>query len=146
MTVRIWTFHPSYLDRQGLLALWRETLLAQKVLRGLTRGYRNHPQLTRFRAHADPVEAIGYYLAAVHDESLARDYQFDRSKVLYDSPVAKIPETEGQLVYEWKHFMAKLAVRDVERFKSLSGIGVPNPHPLFIIIDGEVRSWERTKK
>jgi len=31
--MRLWTIHPKYLDRQGLLALWREALLAQKVLR-----------------------------------------------------------------------------------------------------------------
>lgn len=142
--MRIWTFHPSYLDRQGLLALWRETLLAQKVLQRLTRGYRNHPQLTRFKAHPDPVGAIGYYLAAVHDESLARDYHFDRSKVLSDSSAAKISETDGQLIYEWKHFMAKLAVRDAERCRSFSAIELPKPHPLFNVIDGEVRPWERT--
>ncbi len=36
--MRIWTLHPQYLDRQGLVALWREGLLAQEVLRGQTRG------------------------------------------------------------------------------------------------------------
>ncbi len=30
--MRIWSLHPKYLDRQGLLACWRETLLAQKVM------------------------------------------------------------------------------------------------------------------
>ncbi|MFZ2406304.1 MAG: pyrimidine dimer DNA glycosylase/endonuclease V [Methylobacter sp.] len=38
----------------GLLALWREALLAQKVLRGESRGYRHHPQLARFRELVDP--------------------------------------------------------------------------------------------
>jgi hypothetical protein len=38
-----------YLDGRGLVALWREALLAQAVLRGRTRGYR-HPQLARFRS------------------------------------------------------------------------------------------------
>ena len=40
---------------QGLVALWREALLARAVLRGKTRGYRHHPQLHRFRASATPV-------------------------------------------------------------------------------------------
>ncbi|WP_396134581.1 pyrimidine dimer DNA glycosylase/endonuclease V [Cellulomonas sp. ATA003] len=51
--MRIWSVHPRYLDRQGLTAGWREGLLAQKVLTGTTKGYRNHPQLRRFRAAGD---------------------------------------------------------------------------------------------
>lgn len=30
--------HPRYLDAKGLVALWREALLVQAVLRGETRG------------------------------------------------------------------------------------------------------------
>jgi len=30
--MRLWSIHPKYLDRQGLLAVWRESLLAQSVL------------------------------------------------------------------------------------------------------------------
>jgi hypothetical protein len=56
--MRLWSLHPCYLDRQGLLALWREALLAQKMLQGQTRGYRFHPQLERFRAQSDPSAAI----------------------------------------------------------------------------------------
>ncbi|WP_245747334.1 pyrimidine dimer DNA glycosylase/endonuclease V [Frateuria terrea] len=50
--MHLWTPHPKHLDRQGLLALWREGLLARAVLRGQTRGYRQHPPLERFRGHA----------------------------------------------------------------------------------------------
>ena len=59
--MRLWSVHPRHLDRQGLTACWREGLLAQKVLTGTTRGYRNHPQLTRFRpfAHAPVGEVPG---------------------------------------------------------------------------------------
>ncbi len=49
MIMRLWSLHPKYLDRQGLLAVWREGLLAQKVLQGKTKGYKNHPQLKRFQ-------------------------------------------------------------------------------------------------
>ena len=41
--MRLWSLHPAHLDRQGLIACWREALLAQKVLAGLTTGYRSHP-------------------------------------------------------------------------------------------------------
>lgn len=54
--------HPSFLDRFGLLAVWREGLLAQSVLLGRTSGYRNHPQLIRFKNREDPVLYIGTYL------------------------------------------------------------------------------------
>jgi phage FluMu protein Com len=30
--MRLWSIHPKYLDRQGLIALWREALLAQSCL------------------------------------------------------------------------------------------------------------------
>ena len=63
--MRLWTLHPKYLDAQGLVALWREGLLARAVLRGMTKGYRHHPQLQRFRAHASPRAAINLYLEGV---------------------------------------------------------------------------------
>jgi hypothetical protein len=47
--MRIWSIHPKYLDIKGLVALWREALLAKHVLEGRTKGYRNHPQLDRFK-------------------------------------------------------------------------------------------------
>jgi hypothetical protein len=141
--MRIWTFHPEYLDRQGIVALWREALLAQKVLRGLTSGYTAHPQLTRFKSHPDPIGAIGFYLSAVHEESVVRGYQFDRSKIISDSPVDRINETSGQLRHEWTHFMSKLAVRDRHKFKAISEIETPRPHPLFEIVEGGVREWEK---
>ncbi|MGP9584395.1 pyrimidine dimer DNA glycosylase/endonuclease V, partial [Micrococcaceae sp. AOP34-BR2-30] len=30
--MRLWSLHPEVLDRQGLIAGWREALLAQAVL------------------------------------------------------------------------------------------------------------------
>ena len=67
--MRLWSVHPRYLDAQGLVALWRETLLARAVLRGETKGYRFHPQLERFRAHGQPRSAVSAYLRAVHAEA-----------------------------------------------------------------------------
>jgi hypothetical protein len=53
--MRLWSLHPKYLDRAGLLAVWREGLLAQQVLMGNTKGYKNHPQLNRFKEQGDKV-------------------------------------------------------------------------------------------
>ena len=63
--MRLWSIHPSYLDVKGLGAAWREALLAQKVLEGLTRGYKNHPQLLRFKQAEDPLSAIGTFLGQI---------------------------------------------------------------------------------
>src|SRR3984885_10557960 len=98
--MRLWTIHPQYLDSKGLVALWREALLARAVLRGRTRGYRHHPQLQRFRAHALPRSAISAYLAAIYSEATARGYTFDRRKIGPQRSVDPIPITTGQISYE----------------------------------------------
>lgn len=142
--MRLWTFHPKYLDPKGLVALWREGLLAQKVLRGLTTGYTVHPQLERFRRHPDPLGAIGFYLGKVHEEASARDYEFDLTKLVSTVSVDTIEETQGQLSYEWKHFLSKLEERDPPRYRSLSHVIHPQAHPLFRIREGKIRNWEKT--
>jgi hypothetical protein len=141
--MRLWTLHPRYLDPRGLVALWREALLAQQVLLGRTRGYRAHPQLTRFRARPDPAAAIAAYLEGVLVEAAARGYRFDAAKIGASGAVQKIAETEGQLRYEWEHLRAKLAARDPARHALLLRVRSPEPHPLFTIVPGPVRDWER---
>ena len=79
--MRLWTLHPEYLDAKGLVALWREALLAQKVLQGGTKGYKHHPQLLRFSETKNPPAALASYLKAVHEESVRRGYKFDVSKI-----------------------------------------------------------------
>src|SRR5690348_10808650 len=113
--MRLWTLHPSHLDAKGLVALWREGLLARKVLRGLTTGYRHHPQLERFRAHPDPVAAINSYLAEVLAESRRREYRFDARKIAGARTGIRVGATRGQLEYEWSHLRRKLRVRDPAR-------------------------------
>ena len=56
--MRLWSLHPKYLDSKGLVAVWREGLLALEVLKGNTKGYRSHPQLTRFLQEGNPVETM----------------------------------------------------------------------------------------
>jgi hypothetical protein len=142
--VRIWTLHPRYLDPQGLVALWRETLLAQAVLAGRTRGYTRHPQLQRFAEHPAPLPAINAYLAAVLDESRARGYRFDASKVTPPAtPVAPLAATTGQREYEWHHLRAKLAARNPDVLARWADLAEPALHPLFHLQPGPVASWER---
>ena len=140
--MRIWTLHPKYLDAKGLVALWRETLLAQAVLLGQTRGYTNHPQLSRFKATADPVAAIASYLEIVQAEAMRRGYSFDASKIAPVRHTGKITTARGQLDYEWAHLTAKLKVRAPEVLATLKDIERPTPHPLFRIVPGGVADWE----
>ena len=141
--MRLWTVHPMYLDARGLVALWREALLAQKVLRGRTRGYRNHPQLDRFKAQPDPVASIARYLRAVQEEAERRGYRFTKSKIARRDGARVMAETRGQLDYEWAHLRRKLKRRDPELNRRLAGVRRPRPHPLFRLRPGPVRDWER---
>jgi hypothetical protein len=143
--VRLWSLHPRYLDAKGLVALWREALLAQAVLRGRTRGYTRHPQLERFRAHPSPRLAINAYLAAIHDEATARGYSFARNKVGRVTSVKFIAVTRGQLQYEWDHLLRKLATRSPALLEQLKHHKEPAAHPLFRSRAGPVAEWERTK-
>jgi len=143
--MRLWTLHPKYLDARGLVALWREALLAQKVLRGATRGYRHHPQLRRFARLANPPAALAGYLAAVHAESVRRGYRFDAAKIGAGRSRGKLKETRGQLLYEWRHLNRKLKSRDPGRHCDLAAVKIPAPHPLFKIVPGPVRDWEKVK-
>jgi len=144
--MRIWSLHPKYLDRQGLLACWRETLLAQKVLQGDTKGYRHHPQLVRFRACSDPLAAVATYLVSMAEEAEARGYVFNRSKITSSRIFSKIPVTRGQILFEWVHLKTKLTRRDPLRFTQMSGIEMPECHPLFEIVAGSVEPWERIQE
>ena len=143
--MRLWTLHPRYLDPRGLVALWREALLARAVLRCKTRGYRHHPQLNRFRASAAPVVSLNRYLAEVHREAISRGYQFDRTRFGPTGRGGLIVETSGQLAYEWDHLLAKLSRRSPARYRLLRDLKEPEPHPLFHIEPGVVREWERVE-
>ncbi len=144
--MRLWSLHPKYLDRQGLVALWREALLAQAVLRDETRGYRRHPQLDRFRACSTPLAAMTEYLKVVHAEAQARGYTFDKGKIRPAGKAVALSVTAGQIGYEWAHLMKKLLARSPETHRKWSAIDAPIPHPLFRLRAGAVEPWERTGK
>lgn len=148
--MRIWSLHPHLLDRAALVACWRETLLAQKVLRGLTKGYTRHPQLVRFRAASDPVAAVATYLSGIADEADRRGYRFDRTRIVICEPAApeavaanRLSVTTGQLEYEMAHLRAKVIARSPEWLPRLDDASTPPPtHPLFVTVDGPIEAWE----
>ncbi len=144
--MRIWSVHPRYLDRQALVACWRETLLAQAVLAGRTTGYRNHPQLDRFRADGDPLGSVGRYLSGLALEADSRGYRFDRERILRQGiPSGELEVTTGQLALEWEHLGTKLQHRSPAVAERWADVAVPDPHPLFRSVPGAVAPWEKAR-
>ena len=144
--MRLLSLHPSYLNSKGLVALWREGLLAKAVLSGETRGYKNHPQLERFKSQQNTRAAINAYLLEVHREAERRGYRFDILKLDATRSRKKIRVTEGQLRYEWSHLQSKLLRRDPLRHEwheCYASIVKIQPHPLMEIVPGEIEFWER---
>lgn len=142
--MRLWSIHPRHLDARGLVALWREGLLARAVLAGATTGYRHHPQLDRFRERTNPVAAIDSYLSRVFDEACERRYKFDASRIRYRKcRHGSLVVASGQVEYEWAHLLAKLKVRDRLRWTGERQCS-PEPHPCFRVVGGPVANWERT--
>lgn len=140
--MRLWSIHPKYLDAKGLVALWREALLAQNVLLGNTIGYKNHPQLKRFKATEDSAGAIASYLRGVEKEAKARGYNFDRSKINPKQTIKPLPVTSGQIDFECTHLKKKLKIRNLERLKVLELAAEIELHPLFEEVNGDIEDWE----
>ena len=144
--MRLWSLSPKYLDRQGLLAVWREGLLAKKVLEGKTKGYTNHPQLDRFKASEDKISYIKAYLLAIVYEAESRGYNFQAAKVgLLKKKLKTIKVNSGQVAYEFSHLLKKLKIRDEKLYKQFKKISKPLLHPLFKVVKGEIEKWEKIK-
>lgn len=147
--MRLWTLHPCLLDRVGLVAQWREGLLAQKVLLGKTRGYKHHPQLARFKSSGHPLGFIASFLRETQIEATARGYKFDAAKIINKRTTKTVGVTSGQVSYEWNHLSAKIRNRDHDWLEHLSerfDLSNPAEFPvctIFRIIDGPVEPWER---
>ena len=141
--MRLWSLHPEYLDAKGLVAVWREALLARKVLEGQTRGYRHHPQLVRFSAQPDPLAAIECYLQVILEEATRRGYHIDAGKVKMDVRCLNMEVTNGQLSHEMNHLLMKLKLRDPSGYKKLRDVRELRAHPLFTVVPGERAPWEK---
>jgi len=141
--MRIWSVHPKYIDSKGLVALWRETLLAKNVLEGKTKGYRSHPQLIRFKTTQYPLNAINFYLQHVWIEASSRTYNFDASKFKSIEKINRITVNKGQLEFEKNHLLEKLKIRDRDKHNELLIVSNFETHPLFKLIEGEIETWEK---
>jgi hypothetical protein len=128
---------------RGIVAFWREGLLARKVLQHQTKGYNNHPQPDRFNAHLQPAVAIECYLRYIYEEAVRGGFHFDVDKIDLKQQCTKIPLKKGQLEYELSHLKTKLKLRDPTRYKNMLAVKKPMVHLLFKIIMGGIESWEK---
>ncbi|MFC2085159.1 pyrimidine dimer DNA glycosylase/endonuclease V [Bacteroidota bacterium] len=143
--MRLWSIHPKYLDSKGLVALWREALLAKKVLQNKTTGYKNHPQLERFKNTNDSFLYLNNYLKEIHNESIRRNYNFDSNKIGVNNKLKKIHVTSGQINYEFQHLLKKLKGRDRIRYNNLKNLKKIEVFPGFKEVPGLIEIWEKTK-
>jgi len=89
------------------------------------------------------MKAIADYLAGVWAESERRGFNFDHRKIGSRRGAGRLTVTRGQLDYESELLCRKLKKRLREKCPELSSLGQVRPHPLFIVVDGEVEEWER---
>lgn len=143
--MRLWSIHPTHLDTKGLVAVWREGLLALHVLRGQTKGYTNHPQLLRFKNHSLPIAAISAYLHMIVDEAESRNFSFKREKLEPFFLVEPLTVTSEQIRYETQHLKEKLKIRDVQKYMEYERVTELTAHPLFKVVPGDIESWEKRK-
>lgn len=141
--MRLWSIHPNYLDSKGLVALWRETLLAQKVLMGQTKGYKNHPQLQRFKQAEKPLNAIALYLSVIAQVADYRGYRFDKSKIIETPEHSLLTVTNGQVHFEKQHLIDKLKARDQKWLETLNQQSNWETNDLFQVISGNIETWEK---
>jgi hypothetical protein len=143
--MRLWTIHPSYLDAVGLVAAWREGLLAQKVLGGGTKGYVRHPQLERFKGAPDPARAVAAYLREILLEARSRGYSFDASKIEASAPPSetRIAVNEGQIRYELELLRWKLERRSPDTLARLPDGPPVRLNGAFALRSGPIEAWEK---
>jgi hypothetical protein len=157
--VRLWSIHPEYLDRMGLLGLWREALLAQQVLHGETENYKNHSHMQRFYAlpKEDAMQYMSDYLFFVWQEGKLRGYKLNVNHIkdprnggsLSGSPRKLFTVSSGQLALEYQILCMRTRNRDHKHFLGLEDkypshrMWVPKPNPVFTLIHGRKEEWEK---
>ena len=124
------TIHPKYLDKQGLISLWREGLLAQKVLNGEVNIQLNSPLWEKLKKSQNPLRAIGAYLSFVAAEGARRGYKFSHEKILYPNFESyEIKVKPQDLIFEMTHLRNKLKMRDQHKWDEISKVSEVSPHP-----------------
>ena len=140
--MRLWSLHPRYLDPQG----WSrcgETLLARKVLRGETRGYRHHPQLQRFREARDPQSAIDAYLPRSTPRRRRAATRSTRTSSMPTRARKDPGRARATRRARMGHLIAQARVAQPGAHVRWRELQRPRTHPSFRVVAGGVADWER---
>lgn len=128
----LWTVHPKYLDKQGLIALWREGLLAQKSLNGELDIELNNQVWQQFKNSENPLKAIGTYLSFIASEGARRGYKLGHEKIIYPNfDDNKFDIRPQDLIFEMKHLRDKLKLRDKNKWHEVNQVEQVEPNPAF---------------
>jgi hypothetical protein len=111
---------------------------------GDTRGWRNHPQLDRFKDHSETMDAIGFYPLKIREEASFRGHSYDGSKIRRPiNRVALTSITTGQLLYEFSLLLERTRLRMPAWHEKLREVyDLPKAYPLFEVVEGDVGRWE----
>ena len=145
--MRLWSIRLDWLDPIGLVALWRESLLAKAVLEGKTIGYKNHPQLFRFKSYSRPLNATNTYMLYVKLEGDKRGFRFNSYKIDSDlvNKDIKIAVSQGQLDYELQLLKEKIAIRAKNKLQAVLTNDRGQPNNLFVPYNGPIEPWEKVR-
>ena len=141
--MRLWSIHPKYLDSKGLVAVWREGLLALKVLWGKTKGYKNHTQLIRFKNSKNPLNLLVNYLSYILLEADKRGFNFNASKLPRKKSFKTITIKKGQIIFEFEYLKKKLKIRDPKKYESIKDVKKIMTNPVFKVVKGSCEEWEK---
>jgi len=135
--MRLWSLHPSLLDRIGLVALWREALRAQKVLVGATQKAIAITRSSNDFESGKPVRTIANYLWSIADEAEERGYHFDSMSRKLRWRVERLPSRSpgDSLPGSSSSSNRNCAAGTQMRVKA---------NPTFKVVEGPIEPWERT--
>lgn len=126
----LWVVHPKYLDKQGLVSVWREGLRAQKILSGETACSSNQMLVRQFAADPQPMKAIGAYLSFIAAEGARRGYKFGHEKIKCPNfDETAVPLEPKDLVFEMKDLRRRLKARDKDKWRETVKVEKIEPHP-----------------
>lgn len=150
--MRLWSLNPKYLDPLGLSRNYFEGLRGYNTLIGLTKIWKNHSQLIRFKKY-DPIPYLSFYLQNVLEEAIRRDLDWTTQSIL--KPITNdytqsMSVTEGQIEYEinWLHHKMKNRQKVHQKYIDLLESERNNVelNPIFYKVSGDIEFWEKIKE
>lgn len=128
----LWSLHPKYFDKQGLMSLWREGLAVQKMLAEDASLQKPVPMFEEFKKSSNPIKAIGSYLSMVASEGARQGYKLNHERILCPNFDAEFIEIKPeQIIFEMDFLKSKLKQRDVKKYYETAQASSIDVNPVF---------------